>query len=458
MDKPLQHVDQMMWDINDPTSLNTITGMMTFKEKVDPNELKRILNERITMFDRFCEKIVEKDGKAVWHRDEEFDLHCHFHHTALPEPGDYATLQSEISHLMSIPLDYSKPLWKANLIDNYMGGSVIVFRLHHAIGDGISLIKVVFSLTAGSAEDSLTLPPAEKHKPEESSQIAGNLQKSLHYGESLYHQAQTLLKDPESLKHNLKETWDSALEMGKLFFGKSVAGTSIIYKGQMSVRKKPSWTAIPIDVPVIKAIGRKYHVTINDVLLAMMSGALRYHQQLRGIEPEDVLRVVCPVNLRRPDEEIKVENKIGFISLDLPIHLQDAVDRIQFIKEKTAMLKKSFEPVVLYNLLNVLADLIPKPVEKIFTKHIGTKVGAVVTNVPGPKRAIFLAGKEVNDMMFWVPQTSTLGMGVSLLSYNEKAYLGVVTDPNIVDDPDHIIEGFYKEYEGLVEKIRLDHS
>jgi WS/DGAT/MGAT family acyltransferase len=458
MDKPLHNVDHMMWDINDPTSLNTITGMMTFKQKIEKQTLCQIIEERLLSFERFRHKVVEKDGQPVWHNDEDFDLHCHIHHTALPEPGDYQTLQAEISHLMSIPLDHSKPLWKVNLIDNFQGGSVIVYRLHHAIGDGISLIKVVFSLTGDSPEQSLA--PLEKdEQPKEkikSEGIVDQMRKALYTGEAIYNEAQQLLKDPDTLKQNLKDTFDSAMELGKLFFGKSVSGTSSIYKGEMSFRKIPSWTHKPLDLLTVKAISKSHGVTINDVLLSMMTGALRYHQINKGITPQDALRVVCPVNLRKPGDPIEVENKIGFISLELPIHLENPHDRMTYIREKTELLKKSWEPMLLYNLLHVLADMLPKRVEKLFTDYMGTMVGAVITNVPGPKKPIYLAGKEVNDMVFWVPQTSTLGIGVSLLSYNNKAYLGVVTDPNIVSDPDIIIEGFYKEFEGLKEELQKE--
>jgi hypothetical protein len=170
-------------------------------------------------------------------------------------------------------------------------------------------------------------------------------------------------------------------------------------------------------------------------------------------KPVDEMRVVIPVNLRKKNETIKVENKIGMISLELPIHIEDPLERLKLIRTKTLILKNSLEPIIIYNLLQVMADVIPKNLEKKFADLIGSKVGAVVTNVPGPKKSIYLAGAEVKDMMFWVPQTSTLGMGVSLISYNDKAYLGVVTDPNIITDPDNIIEGFYKEFEVLASLV-----
>lgn len=455
MDKPLKSVDHIMWDINSPTSLNTITGMMTLKGKVDIEIIKKLIHQRLLAYDRFREKIAIKDNKPIWHIDENFDLSCHFHHTALPAPGDYNSLQVELSHLMSIPLDPSKPLWKVNLIDNYQGQSVIIYRLHHALADGIALIKVVFSLTGNTPEESLeeNALVIDEVPPESIASISDKVNDFVHFGEKIYHEAQDLLKQPDVLKQNLKDTWDSAVELGKLFFGKGVGGSSAIYKGEMSVRKKPAWTNNPIDLKVIKKISKSQGVTINDVLLGLMTGAIRYHMILNHQKPVDELRVVIPVNLRKKNEPIKVENKIGMISLELPIHIEDPYERLKIIRAKTLILKNSLEPIIIYNLLQVMADVIPQKLEKKFADLIGSKVGAVVTNVPGPKKPIYLAGAEIEDMMFWIPQTSTLGMGVSLISYNDKAYLGVVTDPNIITDPDNIIEGFYKEFEVLAEKV-----
>lgn len=137
------------------------------------------------------------------------------------------------------------------------------------------------------------------------------------------------------------------------------------------------------------------------------------------------------------------------LSIELPVHLNNIKKRIQYIKEKTELLKHSIEPVLIYNLLNILADVIPSSLEQKFSDFIGTRIAGVITNVPGPKNSIFLAGVEVKDIMFWVPQTSPLGIGVSIISYNDKVCLGVVTDKNIIDKPDGIIEGYYKEFEEM---------
>lgn len=141
------------------------------------------------------------------------------------------------------------------------------------------------------------------------------------------------------------------------------------------------------------------------------------------------------------------------MSIELPVHIRESSKRIAYIREKTELLKHSIEPVLIYNLLNILADVIPTPLEQKFSDFIGTQIAGVVTNVPGPRNVIYMAGAKVRDIMFWVPQTSPLGIGVSIISYNNKVCLGVVTDVNLVNDPDEIIKGYYREFDALKKSL-----
>jgi diacylglycerol O-acyltransferase / wax synthase len=451
MDKPLKKIDHMMWDVDVPTSYVTITGMMCFEEQLDKKQLSKIIETRLLKFERFHKKVILKNKKPHWHVDEAFDLRAHIHHIALPAPSDYNTLQEVISDLISQPLDHSIPLWQVHLIDNFNGGSVVVWRLHHAIADGIALIKVVFSLTNDTKEASLQTAVAEQKILKKKHTLMEDIGELLNTGKDIYAEAQHLLREPAAMKDALKESWSISKEIGRLFFGESVQET--IYKGKLSYSKKAAWSK-PLPLNVIKRIGKHYKATVNDILLALITGALRRHL-IKHKQPLDkCIRVVVPVNIRKKDEEIKVHNKIGMLSIELPVHIKNTEERIEYIREKTELLKHSIEPVLIYNLLNILADVIPAALEQKFSDFIGTKIAGVVTNVPGPFQPIYLAGAKVKDMMFWVPQTSPLGIGVSIISYNNRVCLGIVTDTSLVDDPDEIVSGYYKEFEAMQKRLK----
>jgi diacylglycerol O-acyltransferase len=118
---------------------------------------------------------------------------------------------------------------------------------------------------------------------------------------------------------------------------------------------------------------------------------------------------------------------------------------LKFIRKKTVVLKPSAEPVLLHELLHVVADYTPQPVKNMFLEFMGKHIAGVITNVPGPQHPIYFAGEKVEDLSFWVPHTVPLGIGVSLMSYNGKVYMGIVTDEGLVSDPDSIVNAFTEE-------------
>lgn len=450
MDKPVKHIDHVMWDMEMPTSLVTVVGMMIMDGPVSRRQVENIIESRLLQYDKFRQKIIMKNNKPFWHDDEDFEVRAHVGHIALPAPGDYSKLQEMVSYLMAIPLDYSKPLWKVHLIENYQGGSAIIWRIHHAIADGIGLIKVVFSLTGHSAEDSLRevhfLPPDTERKEFFLDRMKDRIDHVVHLGEDLYKEAREMLADPKQLRDALKESWETTRELANLVTDKSRRDS--LYKGQLGVTKMVVWSP-PVALDQIKQAGRIYDATVNDVLLALMSGALRKHMFLHGENPCEHFRVVCPVNIRQ-DGKIRVDNQIGMISLSLPVHLHDIRDRIRLINRRTRQLKRSMEPAAIYSLLNLAGDFLPKKLEVKAAQYLGDRIMGVLSNVPGPREAVYLSGVKVKDIMFWIPQTNALGVGISIISYDNKVSVGVATDAHVIDDPDYIMEAFREEYDAMV--------
>lgn len=455
MDRPVRRMDHMMFDANIPTSLVTITGMMVFEKKIQKDHLISIIENRLLKYSRFRERIAVINGKPYWHEDELFDISSHLVHVALPEPCDYNTLQDFVSHLISQPLDPNKALWKVHLIDNYKGGSVVIWRIHHAIADGIALIKVVFSLTGATAEESLKLDISIEDdsldiKEKKSFMEAAN--KLFKSGKSWYSDAVNFLKDKEKVKATLSDALEISNEIGKLVYGKSADNP--LYKGNLSHTKKAAFSdALPLHE--IKKIGKYYGVTVNDILLAILTGSIRRHLLKHTQDMSKPIRIAVPVNMRKKGEKIEIKNKVGIITVELPVHLENIDERISNIKAKTELLKKSFEPLFIYYLMNAVGDIITPKMEDYFIKFFGTKLTGVMTNVPGPREAIYFAGEEVKDIMFWVPHTILMGIGISIISYNNRVCLGVVTDTNLVKNPDEIVEAFYHEFDDMKAHLGL---
>jgi WS/DGAT/MGAT family acyltransferase len=454
MDHPVKHIDHIMWDMEMPTSLVTVVGMMIFKEKVECDEIRHIVENRLLQYEKFKQKIILKKNKPYWHDDEEFDIHAHVGHVALPEPGDYAALQEMVGYLMAIPLDYSKPLWKVHLIDNYNGGSAVIWRIHHAIADGIGLIKVVFSLTGDTVEESRREMHfiAEGKSDKEDfilDRLKSKLDHYIHLGEDLYNEAKHLIREPGVLRDALQESWETTRELARMVTDRSRKDS--IYKGHLGVTKMVAWSR-SVSLPMIKKAGKSHGATVNDVLLALMTGAIRKHLMKHDESPDEHFRVVCPVNIRQ-DGMIRVDNQIGMISLKLPVYLADLHERIKVINKRTTKLKHSMEPAAVYTILNIAGDYLPKKLEIKAAEFIGERIMGVLSNVPGPQNSVYFCGKMVDDIMFWIPQTNALGIGISIFSYDNKVSVGVATDAHVIDDPDFIIDAFLAEYQSMKDSL-----
>src|SRR5450759_768193 len=160
------------------------------------------------------------------------------------------------------------------------------------------------------------------------------------------------------------------------------------------------------------------------------------------------IRASVPVNLRPPDQPHQLGNAFGLVFLTLPVGIVDPVRRLRAIKREMDELKGSPEALVAFGLLTVLG-MVPIEVEQLGLRFFGTKATAVLTNVPGPRQPMYLAGRKLNKIMFWVPQSGHLGLGISILSYAGGVMLGVATDEGLVPDPEGIVDAFALEFESM---------
>jgi hypothetical protein len=153
----MSNVDKAWLEMDGATNLMIINGVLLFEDTIDFEELKDILAERfVAKYERFRQRIVVgSGGRLYWEDDPHFDIRAHVRRYALPEPGDISTLQTVVSAIVNEPLDRRKPLWRYMLIENVEGGCAVLARLHHCIGDGIALIKVLLNMTGATPGESL---------------------------------------------------------------------------------------------------------------------------------------------------------------------------------------------------------------------------------------------------------------------------------------------------------------
>jgi len=221
------------------------------------------------------------------------------------------------------------------------------------------------------------------------------------------------------------------------------------FKGTPGVAKRVAW-AEPLPLDEVKTICRALSASVNDVLLSCVAGALREYLVGKGDATDGVMmRALVPINLRPLEKAYRLGNQFGVVFLELPIGIENPVERLYAVRANMRSLKGSFQPVLTLGLL-AAAGAGPKMLQDQLIVVLARNATAVMTNVPGPQQPLYMAGRKIDRFMFWVPQSGDIGMGVSILSYNGEVQFGLITDRGLVPDPERVIAHFGPEFEKLL--------
>jgi diacylglycerol O-acyltransferase len=455
--EPIAKVDTAWLRMEQPTNLMMITGVIVLSEPVEFDHFKQVISNRFLAFPRFRQKAVDHVRGCWWEEDEDFELTCHVRRTALPGDAGKAELEELVSELASTPLDKTKPLWQFHLVENFVDGPVVITRIHHCYADGIALVQVLLSLTENSAEASNRMVVQEdwKHRRAAESNIfrrlvapaRGGVDAVQHIGHKIIDEALHLAREPHV-------AGDYATGAGEIM---SELATALLlhddppsrFKGRIGVRKKVAW-AEPLVLEEVKAVGKALGCTVNDVLIAVMTGALHRYLVNCGDDPSKLtMRATVPVNLRPLEHARDLGNHFGLVFLDLPIAESNPLARLYQVSEFMQQLKNSKQAVMSLGLLAALGmgpTALQKPALELFSR----KATTVLTNVPGPQETLYLAGSPVKEMMVWVPQSGSIGMGISIISYEGKVFCGLMTDHKLVPDPELVMKNLLVEFDNLL--------
>ena len=446
----MSSVDTAWLRMDRPSNLMMICGVLIFGERLTLARLKATLSDRFMRFKRFRQRAVQTPTGAYWTDDQHFDIGAHVRRTKLRGPAGKAELETLVSNLMATRLDPSKPLWQFHLVEGYEGGSAVVVRIHHCYADGIALIQVMLSMTDADREGRVpgpVPPPPKRSESTDGDPLTAALKMATKMGSVLIEQGIGLWHDPAKAVAFARQGSAFTEELAKLVLMGEDSRTC--FKGQPGVAKRVAW-ADPIAVADVKAVGRALDCSINDVLLSSVAGALRSYLMQEGESVEGLsIRALVPVNLRPAEKAWKLGNRFGLVFLDLPIGIENPVERLYAVRENMRVLKGSYQPVVALGVLAAMGAG-PKLLQEQLLAMLAKNATAVMTNVPGPQQPLYLGGALIGSMMFWVPQSGDIGLGISILSYNGEVRFGVVADRGLCPDPDQVIERFAPEFEKLV--------
>jgi len=455
----MSKVDTAWLRMDTDANLMMIVGVWVIRPGISLAALRERVQDRLLQYTRFRQKVVEDTLGAQWMEDEDFDI---AHHVVaeelLPLRGQSRqdVLKERVGELAAQALDPAHPLWQFQLIENLGNGtSALIARIHHCIADGIALIAVMLSIVDGGRA-----PPARKQQPRDDQDwLTDALLRPLSEmavkaigvaGAGAARSVDTWVNPPSPV--------DGSLEMARMGYQavSDIAAFALMpddsptmLKGRPGSRKRVAWDD-GLQLDAVKSVGKALNCSVNDVLLSCVAGAIGRYLFEKGEDPAGKeIRAMVPVNLRPLDKAYQLGNRFGLVPLVLPIGMANPVERVYAVRSRMNELKGSFQPILAFGLLSV-AGLLIKPVQHAMLNIFAKKATAVMTNVPGPAHALKFCGSTVERVMFWVPQSGDIGMGVSILTYAGKVQFGLITDSTLCPDPQAIIDNFVPEFEKLL--------
>ena len=411
MTERLSAVDAAWLRMDTPTNRMMITSVLTFAEPIAFDGLARLLEERLLPHERFRQRVVQRARGPIWALDPDFDLRSHLHHVALPAPGDRAALTALVSDLMSSPLDRARPLWQAHVVDGLDGGgTALVVRLHHCIGDGVALVRLLLSMT----DDARSAEPRRVGR--ELPHVAGLLRRARVAANEVRAAVRLVTLPPDP---------------------------ATVLSEALGVQKRAAWS-VQLPLALLDERARAAGVTLNDLLMSAVSGALRRYLEGRhawhdGLE----VRAMLPVNLRGGNGH-GLGNRFGLVYLPLPLGERDAGARLGELKRRMDEVKSSPDAVVAFGVLGFLG-LATLAVERFGIELFTRKSTLLATNVPGPPTPVHLLGHEVREMITFAPASGRMGITLSLLTYGGRLQLGVASDEHVMPDPQTFIDAIEDE-------------
>ncbi|MCC2633951.1 MAG: acyltransferase, family protein [Ramlibacter sp.] len=455
----MSKVDTAWLRMDSDANLMMILGVWTLRPGIGLAALRKRVTERLLPYDRFRQRVEEEGGGARW-VDHAVDIREHVVPEKLPRRkglDPQAALQQRIGELAMQPLHRGRPLWQMHLVEDYDGGSALIIRIHHCIADGIALISVTMSLVDGGAP-----PPRRARKAAGAvaedwlvdglvKPLAGVALKALEAAGDGAAKSLAMLAQPHKGLAGPMGLAQGAFQLvsdaAALLMMPDDSPTRL--KGKPGRAKCVAWCP-PLPLDEVRAIGKALNCSINDVLLSCVAGAIGQYliaqgDDVRGVE----IRAMIPVNLRPPDQGVhRLGNHFGLVPLVLPVGVANPIERVYEVRRRMAALKGSTQPLLAFAVLAV-AGLLVKPAQDAIMALFGRKTTAVMTNVPGPREKLKFLGSTLDQVMFWVPQSGDIGLGVSILSYGGNVQFGVITDNARCAAPQEIIDHFEPEFARL---------
>jgi diacylglycerol O-acyltransferase len=417
----------------DPHTSMAIASIAVFEGPVPTQEeVLAHLAGRLPLVPRYRQKLRTvplRLGRPVWVDDPGFDLRYHVRRTALPAPGGDRELAELMARVMSQRLDRDHPLWEYWLAEGLPEGRwAFISKVHHCMVDGVSgtdLYRVIFDFTPEPA------PPAadDRAAGAEPSGLQLAVQAALDMVVLPAREALALWNAVADPAAAVRQAGEAARAVTKLApAARPATGSSL--SGHIGRQRRYAWARASLGD--VKTIKKRLGGTVNDIVLAAISGGFRALLLARGEQPgPHMVRSLVPVSLRAPGEENVYENQVSALLADLPVHIADPVARLEAVRAELQALKTAHEAMV-GQALTTLGRYTPFPFASWWVRLAfglpQRDIVTVTTNVPGPQQPLYGMGRRALEIIPYVPIATTLRTGVSIFTYDGHVTFGITGD------------------------------
>jgi diacylglycerol O-acyltransferase / wax synthase len=397
-------------------------------------------------------------GRPLWVDDPTFNIEYHVRQTALPKPGSERQLLALAGRVFSQQLDRARPLWEVWLVEGLDdGGFALVPKAHHAMIDGIAgvdIAQVMFDLSPVPTEidhpDRAWQPARE---PTSAEVLAAGTLGLLRTGVRTAAHAAAMLRDPHAALHGARE---AAEGLGEIVW----AGLNPAPATPLNVPIGPHrrYEVVRTGLDEFKLVKNAFGGTVNDVVLAVVSGALREWLHGRGVRTEGLeLRALVPVSIRASGERGALGNRLAAMRGPLPVYIEDPVERLRAVRAAMDGLKESKQAVGAEVLAGVQNFAPPTILAQASRLNFSTRLfNLLVTNVPGPQFPLYVLGRELEAVfpVAFLPKDHALA--IAIMSYNGQMSFGLLGDYDALPDIGVVAEGIEASLAELVALARSE--
>jgi len=419
---------------------------------IDIDRIRNYVGAKLHLIPRYRQRLafIPVEDHPVWVDDHHFNIMYHVRHTALPQPGDERQLKRLAARIMEQPLDRSKPLWEMWVVEGLEDPDrfALIQKVHHCMIDGMASVELMNVLLKQDPTPDFEPGPRwiPRPLPTPSELFVDAVRRYLGLPISVGRTLPRLLRDLGDSESEIRVRL-AALREGLAAQFRRASETPL--NEPVGPHRRFDWMAM--DLGLIKGVKNRLGGTVNDVVLATVTGAVRRFLERRGVHVDDLdFRVMAPVSTRTEQERGTLGNRVSAWTVPLPLGEPDPVKRLDLIRETTEHLKESNQALGA-ELLSQVAEWTPSTLLSIGARLAARALpfNLVVTNVPGPQTPLYMIGAKMLSNYGLIPLTDNLGLGIVLFSYAGQLFWGLTADWDLVPDLHDFVRDVRESFDEL---------